>query len=663
MSKDIIEILRSIDEAVSRCSAFPKEAVNSLYKDMNLDTASEMEKFLADFENKQLTVGIIGIVKSGKSTLLNSLFFEGKEVLPTAGTPMTSAITSLTYGEKPSITVEYFTDDEIKKIKEKHDSHKSSGNDNKAAFDQYEGILKNPEVQNKVCKKRKEETPYETMEEIENKLYDYVGDDGPFVPFTKAVEVRANSDTLRGIFVVDTPGLNDPVEAREERTKEFLKKCDVVFIISKASGFITASDKTLIDRLVSGEGIRELYFIATQSDTAVIGKNPLSESESLEKARNAARNNLKDQAKTLLDNLIRESGEIKDRFQKVLENIDGHFFFVSAACYTMHEHFDDRNESWNENQKNIWKQLQDYDKKDFTEDKCGKEALALLIGKDIEKIKEKIGTAEKDRIIALRKQDYLEAKKKIVDKFKQLLCIKLKNKQDELIETASSTIDKEQEKFVKYTQEYAGEIDKKTFNPTDAKKAMEGFIKNTIKDTREWLVERGKKDNLQIQEITDKINCVFQTLCESIQISYMLEYGQWEKEKVMSIFDLYKENDTNTVKLKHIIKNIFGKIKIPDFDFTSMPKYHQTGPSEVQGNAVKTKIADYMDYLERLEEECIRIVRKLTQIEIDKLSDLIIKETKLLLPYWKDKAKEEKKPDIDMLEKCIKELGEIQNAS
>ncbi len=57
-------------------------------------------------KDRNLKVGIIGRVKAGKSSLLNALIFEGKEVLPKAATPMTASLTVLKYAEKLSAEVE-----------------------------------------------------------------------------------------------------------------------------------------------------------------------------------------------------------------------------------------------------------------------------------------------------------------------------------------------------------------------------------------------------------------------------------------------------------------------------------------------------------------------------------------------------------------------------
>ena len=52
---------------------------------------------LQDIANQErlLRIGIVGSVKAGKSTFLNSLLFDGQEVLPRAATPMTASLTCL----------------------------------------------------------------------------------------------------------------------------------------------------------------------------------------------------------------------------------------------------------------------------------------------------------------------------------------------------------------------------------------------------------------------------------------------------------------------------------------------------------------------------------------------------------------------------------------
>lgn len=62
-------------------------------------------------DNDILTIGVIGQMKCGKSTFLNSFVFEDT-ILPAATTPMTAALSIITYGEEKKIVAEFYTVDE-----------------------------------------------------------------------------------------------------------------------------------------------------------------------------------------------------------------------------------------------------------------------------------------------------------------------------------------------------------------------------------------------------------------------------------------------------------------------------------------------------------------------------------------------------------------------
>lgn len=62
----------------------------------------------AQKEGRKLRIGIIGSVKAGKSSFLNTLFFKGKDRLPKAATPMTAALTIISYSEEPHARIHYY---------------------------------------------------------------------------------------------------------------------------------------------------------------------------------------------------------------------------------------------------------------------------------------------------------------------------------------------------------------------------------------------------------------------------------------------------------------------------------------------------------------------------------------------------------------------------
>ncbi len=82
----------------------------------------ELEKTIKGMqaENRGLKVGIIGRVKAGKSSLLNALIFEGKDVLPKAATTETSSLTVLKYAKTLSAEVEFYSQKDILELKNEH---------------------------------------------------------------------------------------------------------------------------------------------------------------------------------------------------------------------------------------------------------------------------------------------------------------------------------------------------------------------------------------------------------------------------------------------------------------------------------------------------------------------------------------------------------------
>ena len=69
-------------------------SLNKLIDNFKLKTEDFCRK------NRKLNIGVIGQVKAGKSSFLNTLLFGGKEILPKASTPKTATLTKMEYAEK-----------------------------------------------------------------------------------------------------------------------------------------------------------------------------------------------------------------------------------------------------------------------------------------------------------------------------------------------------------------------------------------------------------------------------------------------------------------------------------------------------------------------------------------------------------------------------------
>lgn len=352
-------------------------------------------------KNRLLRIGIVGAVKAGKSSLLNSLFFDGKDILPKAATPMTAALTELSYGEQCEIAVDFFTENDIQRLYENSETYKREltrlANENfelkkeswikiqqrrnpafkgdpstedeqkwkkeaetsaeskiksnislSGAYEQSEMIKKSDAIR----KTESEHFTLSSISEISGKLEDYVGSSGKYMPFTSKVSIKLPIENLKGISVIDTPGFNDPVPSRNERARKSLKECDVVFILSPARQFISANDKEVMSKITSKQGIRELYLISSQLDSQLF--NP----EIVEKT-NGDLNNAVDNIKQTLcgvakSNLksINENGV----FNELLNETEKRLFSTSAICESMSKTINDK-ENWDSGRKKVWENL------------------------------------------------------------------------------------------------------------------------------------------------------------------------------------------------------------------------------------------------------------------------------------------------------------------
>jgi GTPase Era involved in 16S rRNA processing len=221
-------------------------------KDEKGATSISYEEIVEKIENDTLTIGVIGQMKCGKSTFLNSFVFEDT-VLPAATTPMTAALSVITYGEKERIVAEFYTPDEWAEQKQQA---ARSLDDVANSLDESK-VKAAKELVSKASKLGSSlESLLGTIQEdnFEN-LIEYVGAEGRYVSITKSVKIYYPKEYLKGVEIVDTPGFNDPIVSREERTKDFLKKADVVLMMLYAGRPFDATDRDIIFKNVRQCGI------------------------------------------------------------------------------------------------------------------------------------------------------------------------------------------------------------------------------------------------------------------------------------------------------------------------------------------------------------------------------------------------------------------------
>ena len=120
----LIEISKKLEEIIKKSDLY--DSVKIFRNEFSILETSDLEKTILsmDEENRVLKIGIVGRVNAGKSSLLNALVFDGKDILPKAATPMTAALTKLEYGEKMGASVDFYTQSDIDSLKKDFDKYK-----------------------------------------------------------------------------------------------------------------------------------------------------------------------------------------------------------------------------------------------------------------------------------------------------------------------------------------------------------------------------------------------------------------------------------------------------------------------------------------------------------------------------------------------------------
>lgn len=228
--------------------------------------AAKLERLASD--ELRLSIGIMGQVKAGKSSFLNALLFEGRPVLPEAATPKTANLTRISYGAKPLLTVEYYSPQEWDSIKA---AAASPGEHAEARVgrDLLSMVASHGIDVDAVLAVSKQSIAADDISGLMDKLNDYVGENGRYTAVVKSTQIELPLEELKGFDVVDTPGMNDPVPSRTQKTREYMAQCDVVFFLSRCSQFLDQSDMDLLAGQLPGNGVKRMVLVAGQLDGAL----------------------------------------------------------------------------------------------------------------------------------------------------------------------------------------------------------------------------------------------------------------------------------------------------------------------------------------------------------------------------------------------------------
>ena len=724
----LIEISKKLEEIIKKSDLY--DSVKIFRNEFSILETSDLEKTILSMneENRVLKIGIVGRVKAGKSSLLDALVFDGKDILPKAATPMTAALTKLEYGEKMGASVDFYTQSDIDSLKKDFDKYKQEFEKlKKQKFEELKNIQqrklkveildestkqeilqKAENIANDEMKKDEQLFSYydqysrikasnlglSELKKFENiqandigslskKLYDFVGAGGKYMPFTKSVNIKLNNKNLKDIEIIDTPGINDPIVSREERTKELLKNCDVIFVVSSSGQFLSSEDIDLLDRITKKEGIQEIYVIASQVDNQLYGSEKEKNSGSLPKVLESIKNTLTKRMKDVITQQIKQFPSQEDIFDKFMKN---DVLYSSGATYSMLQRFNDK-KNWDKNLEHIWKNLNQHYKDYFSDDESAKANLDLLsnmknIQNTLKEVREK-----KDEIIRKRKEEFIKAKlnslgqynqsiqkdiKEKIEKIKSSDVKDIKTKKDNLLKVKSQTseaVNWKYEDFLdankqilksslnkeinKYFQKNSEEISSSEDTKTESYTKDHGFWSWKFGDDR---YEKISYDVVVVKAgmIQNALENLSLYIENSIKVSIDNEINSLKIDIYKHILPVLREKagdkNLDVHQIQKSVRNIISLLEIPEINYTNTLPNELKRSGTLKGSEAEDFIERAKNYANSFQRNIIRDIERHLNTVFDSLKQHNLGEE---IFYHYKKEIENLENDIENIEQSL----------
>lgn len=343
-----------LDDIVEKLIPYAETTEISAIENIKKNFISKTEDFFRN--DRKLNIAVVGQVKAGKSSFLNTMLFEGRDILPKASTPKTATLTKIEYSNENTIVVEYYSPQEWKTLEEnaKLDLEIQQVQVAKEIINMVKKNGINPQ---EYLEKGEAQIKFDSYNELMGELNKFVGENGIYTPLVKSVILKIDNPNLKEISVVDTPGLNDPIASRTDKTKQFLEMCDVVFFLSRASQFVINSDRELLSMQLPQKGVKKLVLIASKYDEGLM--DVIDDYDDLEEADIETKVKLKRESKNTFEKIIQDyearglSNEIIDVIKDCKSPI-----FVSSMAHNMSQK---EKEDYTEEEALVMQNLSEYE--------------------------------------------------------------------------------------------------------------------------------------------------------------------------------------------------------------------------------------------------------------------------------------------------------------
>lgn len=622
-----------------------------LQKEHGIKTSAELEKDKAELEKagRLLKIGILGRVKAGKSSFLNALIFNGESILPKAATPMTAALTVLEYAKTPSLSVDFYSDDDLSrietlakefeselekntdaKINELKDKALSKGKEidelelkekaRKSALQELKGVQESIYAcyqqyqqisQSQVSASEREANKdfQGSLSEIRAKLKDYVGSSGKFMPFTKSITLRLDNEFLKDVQIIDTPGLNDPVPSRSARTNEILRECDAVLVLSPAGQFMDQNDVILVRKLAGS--VARIFVIASKGDSELYG----SEKDKNGGILNAVFEGIQNTLERSKNNALQKADVENNVLQRALKE---KMIVCAGICAGI---VAKRGENLDEMEIHTLNRLKEEYPNDFQGEKMWENLSKLA---NIEALNAVFAELKKDKELILQERisGFLQSNDKALNAYKEALQDRVRQRIDalqkvdidglkarasalqEVKERGESVLDSEwNELCVKFCSDIRGILKDKQ---TEFFEKLEGQSQNEVGESIEKTHYFGifEKNSYIVKQINANavINAIEKT-CERLENLLNDETARaiqaWREKMPSTLLKALREEISDEFidgfVFKKCLRDIFNKITYPSIKYSSKIPYSISGMSGILKDSAKSSRVGFGD--------------------------------------------------------------------
>ena len=622
-----------------------------LQKEHGIKTSAELEKDKAELEKagRLLKIGILGRVKAGKSSFLNALIFNGESILPKAATPMTAALTVLEYAKTPSLSVDFYSDEDLSrietlakefeselekntdaKINELKDKALSKGKEidelelkekaRKSALQELKGVQESIYAcyqqyqqisQSQVSASEREANKdfQGSLSEIRAKLKDYVGSSGKFMPFTKSITLHLDNEFLKDVQIIDTPGLNDPVPSRSARTNEILRECDAVLVLSPAGQFMDQNDVILVRKLAGS--VARIFVIASKGDSELYG----SEKDKNGGILNAVFEGIQNTLERSKNNALQKADVENNVLQRALKE---KMIVCAGICAGI---VAKRGENLDEMEIHTLNRLKEEYPNDFQGEKMWKNLSKLA---NIEALNAVFAELKKDKELILQERisGFLQSNDKALNAYKEALQDRVRQRIDalqkvdidglkarasalqEVKERGESVLDSEwNELCVKFCFDIRGILKDKQ---TEFFEKLEGQSQNEVGESIEKTHYFGifEKNSYIVKQINANavINAIEKT-CERLENLLNDETARaiqaWREKMPSTLLKALREEISDEFidgfVFKKCLRDIFNKITYPSIKYSSKIPYSISGMSGILKDSAKSSRVGFGD--------------------------------------------------------------------